>query len=115
MESNVIIATDSTIEGIVNQKGITVLDLWADWCGPCKIYGPILEEFANERNLLTQSEGTTPVRVTKINVDENPIIAQKHGIRSIPTTILFKDGQIITKVPGVIQKAKLTEFITNLG
>lgn len=102
---NVINATDDMVEGFIAQEGITILDFWAPWCGPCKVYGPILEGFASEN---------PDVRVGKINVDENQIISAKHGIRSIPTTVLFKDGQLITKIPGVIQKPKLAEFIGNL-
>jgi len=98
--------TDSTVEDVLMNGGITVLDFWAPWCGPCREYGPIIDEFALENPNIT---------VAKINVEENPLIANKHGIRSIPTTMLFKDGQIITKVPGIIQKHKLKEFTDNLA
>ena len=70
------------------------------------MYGPIVEEFAGEN---------PDVHVHKLNIDENSITASKHGIRSIPTTIIFKDGQLITKVPGIIQKTKLQEFVDNLS
>jgi thioredoxin 1 len=108
METKVINVTDSTVDAVVNQKGITIIDFWAEWCGPCRTYGPILEEFANENS-------REDLRVTKMNIDDNVATAAKHGIRSIPTTIIFKDGQIITKVPGIIPKSKLVEFVTNLG
>ena len=106
MNTNVIDATDATVEGLIAQEGISIVDLWAPWCGPCRVYGPILEEYANEVD--------PSVKIIKVNVDENPTFSAKHGIRSIPTTILFKNGQIISKIPGVIQKAKLNEFVTNL-
>lgn len=98
--------TDNDVEGVLSKGGITILDFWAPWCGPCKMYGPIVEKFA---------ENNPDVNVHKINVDENQVTAQKHGIRSIPTTIIFKDGQIITKVPGVITEEKLNEFVGNLS
>lgn len=98
--------TDANVDEVLSKGGITILDFWAPWCGPCRIYGPILEGFASEN---------PNVNVHKINVDENPVTATKHGIRSIPTTIIFKDGQLITKVPGVIQKEKLVEFVNNLS
>lgn len=98
--------TDNDVEGVLSKGGITILDFWAPWCGPCKMYGPIIEKFA---------ENNPDVNVKKINVDEHQVTAQKHGIRSIPTTIIFKDGQIITKVPGVITEEKLNEFVGNLS
>jgi|TARA_Y100000389_G_scaffold169148_1_gene175197 thioredoxin 1 len=101
--------TDSEIDNLLSKGGITVLDFWAPWCGPCKSYGPIIEGFAKD------NESRSDLHIRKINVDENPVMAQKHGIRSIPTTIIFKDGQLITKVPGVIQKNKLDEFVGNLS
>lgn len=98
--------TDDTVNDFIKEGGITVLDFWAPWCGPCRTYGPIIEDFSKEN---------PNINVGKINVDENPNIALKHGIRSIPTTILFKNGQIITKIPGVVPKEKLKEFVTNLN
>lgn len=101
--------TDDRVDEVLSEGGITIIDFWAPWCGPCKMYGPIVEGFA------TENADRSDLNIYKINVDENPITAQKHGIRSIPTTIIFKDGQLITKVPGVIQKEKLNEFVTNLS
>jgi thioredoxin 1 len=97
--------TDNDFKDILNEGGITVVDFWAPWCGPCKMYGPIVDEFA---------EDNEDVTVLKLNIDENPNTALEHGIRSIPTTVLFKDGSVVSKIPGVIQKNKLQEFIDNL-
>ena len=97
--------TDNDFAEVLNEGGITVVDFWAPWCGPCKMYGPIVDEFA---------EDNEDVTVLKLNIDENPNTALQYGIRSIPTTVLFKNGQIVSKIPGVIQKNKLQEFIDNL-
>lgn len=93
------------LDNLLASGGITVLDFFASWCGPCRVYGPILDEF---------SSSNPDINVVKLNIETSPDIASKYGIRSIPTTILFKDGQLITKVPGVIQKEKLEEFVGNL-
>lgn len=90
---------------VLSQGEITVLDFYATWCGPCKVYGPIFEGFA---------EANGDIGTAKVNVDANPELAQKYGVRGIPTTIILQNGQLITKVPGVLQQAKLEELVSNL-
>jgi thioredoxin 1 len=94
--------TDATFDGEI-AAGSTIVDFWAPWCGPCRMVGPVIDEIAQEH-------GDT-VTVGKVNVDENPAIAQKFGIMSIPTIILFKDGEPAKKVIGARSKADfLKEF-----
>lgn len=88
--------TDATFDGEI-ASGPVIVDFWAPWCGPCRMVGPVIEEIAQEH-------GDT-VTVGKVNVDENPAIAQKFGIMSIPTIILFKDGEPAKKVIGARSKA----------
>jgi thioredoxin 1 len=77
-----------------------LVDFWAPWCGPCRIIAPHLEELDNERDDLT---------VVKMNVDENPQTAAKYGIMSIPTLILFKNGQVAKQVVGALPKSRLQQ------
>ena len=96
--------TDASFESDVLQPGTTVLvDYWAEWCGPCKMIAPILDEVA----------GTYQGKLTiaKMNVDENREIPAKFGIRGIPTLMLFKDGQLAATKVGALAKAQLTAFI----
>ena len=94
--------TDATFDGEI-AAGSIIVDFWAPWCGPCRMVGPVIDEIAQEH-------GDT-VTVGKVNVDENPAIAQKYGIMSIPTIILFKDGEAAKKVIGARSKADfLREF-----
>ena len=94
--------TDATFDGEV-ASGSVIVDFWAPWCGPCRMVGPVIEEIAQEHG--------DKVTVGKVNVDENPAIAQKFGIMSIPTIILFKDGEASKKVIGARSKADfLKEF-----
>jgi len=79
---------------VKKSNGVYVVDFWAPWCGPCRMMGPILEEFA-----LKQAK----VKVGKVNVDENPTLAQEFGITGIPTLIIFKDGKEDQRVSGVVQ------------
>ena len=94
--------TDATFDGEI-ASGSVIVDFWAPWCGPCRMVGPVIDEIAQEHG--------DKVTVGKVNVDENPAIAQKFGIMSIPTIILFKDGEPAKKVIGARSKADfLKEF-----
>ena len=96
--------TDASFESDVLQPGSTVLvDYWAEWCGPCKMIAPILDDVAKNY------EGK--ITVAKMNVDENREVPAKFGIRGIPTLMLFKDGQLAATKVGAMSKAQLTAFI----
>lgn len=83
-------------------KGVTLVDFYAEWCGPCKMLGPIIEEVADELN---------GIQVMKVNIDEHGDIAQKYGVMSIPTLILFKDGNEVNKSIGFMPKEDIIEFV----
>ena len=103
-----VILTDANFEAEVLKSKVPVLvDFWAPWCGPCKIYGPIIEDVAKEM------EGE-PVKIAKMNVDENQVIPGKFGIMSIPTTMLFKKGGPVDQMVGVQAKDKLIEKLKAL-
>ena len=92
--------TEATFDEVVNGSTEPVIvDFWAEWCGPCKMVAPVLEEIANEQ------EGK--VKVTKLNVDEAPAVAQRFGVMSIPTMIVFRDGEIERRIVGAKGKAQL--------
>jgi thioredoxin 1 len=93
--------TDNNFAAEVLEAGQPVLvDFWAPWCGPCRIIAPHLEELDNERDDLI---------VVKMNVDENPETAAKYGIMSIPTLILFKNGQVAKQIVGALPKSRLQQ------
>lgn len=96
--------SDATFDADVLKSGTPVLvDYWAEWCGPCKMIAPILDEVA------TGYEGK--LQIAKMNVDENREIPAKFGIRGIPTLMLFKDGQLAATKVGALSKAQLAQFI----
>ena len=108
MSDNIVHTSDATFEAdVLNNEKPVLLDFWAEWCGPCKMIGPLLEEVAVSR--------ADDLAVVKLNVDENPNTAQKFGIRSIPTLMLFKDGAVQAQKMGAMPKSQLDEFLdTNL-
>lgn len=95
--------TDSTLPSEV-QDGITLVDFWAPWCGPCKLLGPVLEELA--------TEFAPRIKIVKLNIDENNVTASQLGIMSIPTMVLYKDGQPVEKIVGYQPKEVLKEYLT---
>ncbi len=96
--------TDDTFEAeVVNAEGPVLVDYWADWCGPCKMIAPILDEIADEY------EGK--LKVAKLNIDENPATPPKFGIRGIPTLMLFKNGNVEATKVGAVSKSQLSAFI----
>ncbi len=99
--------TDSSFENDVLKSSVPVLvDFWAEWCGPCKIIGPILEDLAAEFH--------GKLTVAKINLDENPMTPTKYGIRSIPTLMLFKNGELTATKVGAAPKQALQSWLKEL-
>lgn len=95
--------TAATFEQTVNGDGIVLVDFWADWCGPCKMIAPTVEELADEY------EGR--LKVCKLDVDENQRTAQQYAVRSIPSLLFFKDGKVVETVVGAVRKQRLEEVI----
>lgn len=103
---NTITVTDDNFENEVIQSDIPVLvDFWAEWCGPCKVIGPTIDSLA--------ADYQGRVKVAKLNVDDNPQAAGRFGVRSIPTLLVFKDGQAQQSVIGIKPKGQLAELIEN--
>ena len=100
----IIQTTDKTFEEDVSSSHVPVLvDFWAEWCGPCKMLGPILEEISKDLK--------DKLQVVKVNLDENQDLAMKYSIRSIPTLLLFKKGELIDTKVGLLPKSDLVEWL----
>ena len=106
MSDNIVHTNDSNFEAdVLKADKPVLLDLWAEWCGPCKMIAPLLDEAAKEY--------ADRLTVAKINIDENPNTPPKFGIRSIPTLMLFKNGSVQAQKLGAMSKSQLNEFLEN--
>ena len=104
MSDKIIHLTDDTFESeVINSDGPVLVDYWADWCGPCKMIAPILDEIADEY--------ADRVKIAKLNIDENPATPPKYGIRGIPTLMLLKGGNVEATKVGAVSKSQLTAFL----
>lgn len=98
------VSDQSFEQDVLKSSAPVVVDFWAEWCGPCRMVGPILDEVSGDLG--------DKVKIVKLNVDENPETASKYGIMSIPTLLLFKDGKIASRQVGAAPKAKLVQWIS---
>ncbi len=99
---------DSFKDDVLDSTTPVLVDYWAEWCGPCRMIAPILDEIA------TQYQGK--LKVAKLNIDENPKTPPKYGIRGIPTLMLFKDGEVAATKVGALSKSQLAQFLeSHLG
>jgi|SRR5581483_4575561 len=104
MSLGIVSVTDDTFEAEVLKNAAPVLvDYWAEWCGPCKMIAPVLEEIAKEYD--------GRIKVAKINIDENPATPPRYGIRGIPTLMLFKNGSVEATKVGAVSKSQLSAFL----
>jgi thioredoxin 1 len=104
LSSDIVYVTDDSFDQEVLQSEIPVLvDYWAEWCGPCKMIAPILDEIVGEY--------AGKLKVAKLNIDENSATPPKYGIRGIPTLMIFKDGDVEATKVGALSKSQLTAFI----
>jgi thioredoxin 1 len=97
------VSEDSFEADVLKAQGLVLVDFWAGWCGPCKQIAPALEEIS--------SEMAPDLTVAKVNIDDHPALTTTYGVRGIPTMILFKDGQEITRKVGAMPKSKIVEWV----
>ncbi len=100
------VSDDTFDSDVLKADGAVLVDFWAEWCGPCKMIAPALEEIAKEMD--------GRVTVAKVNIDDNPLTPQKYGVRGIPTLMLFRDGQVAATKVGALAKNQLQEWVESV-
>lgn len=96
--------TDSSFESeVLKASGPVLVDFWAEWCGPCRALGPSLDALASEKS--------SQIKVVKVNIDENPNAPTKYGVRSIPTLLIFKNGEVVAQTVGALPKSDLFKWV----
>jgi thioredoxin 1 len=99
------VSTSTFDAAVLQSDKPVVVDFWAEWCGPCRMIAPALEEISNEM--------AGKVSIVKVNIDENPELGAKYGVRSIPTLLLFKNGELASNMVGAAPKSRLSSWIAS--
>ncbi|MCH8038150.1 MAG: thioredoxin TrxA [Proteobacteria bacterium] len=104
--TSIAVSDDSFDTDVLKAEGAVLVDFWAEWCGPCKMISPALEEIAKEMD--------GRVQIAKMNIDDNPMTPQKYGVRGIPTLMLFRDGQVAATKVGAMAKNQLQKWVESV-
>ena len=104
--SMVHVSDDSFDGDVLKAEGAVLVDFWAEWCGPCKIIAPALEDISKEMN--------GRITIAKLNIDDNPLTPQKYGVRGIPTLMLFKNGEVAATKVGALAKKQLQDWVESV-
>ena len=104
--TSIAVSDDSFDTDVLKAEGAVLVDFWAEWCGPCKMISPALEEIAKEMD--------GRVQIAKMNIDDNPMTPQEYGVRGIPTLMLFRDGQVAATKVGAMAKNQLQQWVESV-